>query len=336
MPLKESLMAGAGRLLRASFPGGRLGRLCDRTGRSPKFQILVYHRVLPEKDPFSIGVVTEREMRGQMSVLRECFRVVSLERLAGELADGGPEPGTVCVTFDDGYMDNHRHALPILEEFSIPATVFLATDFIGTGRVPWYDRVLQAARHSRASRLALEGTDMPAQDLPASPRERADAAHRITRWLKRFAPEERDALIGRILAGLGGEAPAVGNLMLGWEQVREMAARGVAFGAHTMSHPILTRVSPAAAEAEIGGSKRIIEERLGSRISLFAYPNGQLGDWDEALMGMLRRLGFACAVTTVEGVNTPARDRMELFRRQPWESNPHSFLFRMCAERLAA
>jgi peptidoglycan/xylan/chitin deacetylase (PgdA/CDA1 family) len=343
--LRERALAGAGLALRATFPERGLGRFCDRyslakglpplrRSRLPKFQILVYHRVLPGPDPFGMGVVTTVEFRAQMAALRRCFRVISLDALAAELERGGPEPGAVCVTFDDGYRDNLQHALPVLEEFGIPATVYLATDFIGTGKLPWYERVLDTVRRSRAPRLVLEGTEVDLQ--LGEGLARATAAHRLLGWLKQFDPAARDGHIDRVQAELGNPGPASGGLMLDWTEVKELARRGVAIGAHTQSHPILTTVPVETMEAEIAGSKREIEGRLDAPVTLFAYPNGKRGDFDGRVKDVVRRLGFTCAVTTVEGVNTSSQDRFELYRRQPWERSANSFLFRMCAERLSA
>jgi peptidoglycan/xylan/chitin deacetylase (PgdA/CDA1 family) len=61
---------------------------------------------------------------------------------------------------------------------------------------------------------------------------------------------------------------------LAWDQVREMRQGGMAFGAHTYSHPNLSRLDRAAAEGELRRSKLILEARLGEPISAMAYPFG--------------------------------------------------------------
>ena len=55
----------------------------------------------------------------------------------------------LAITFDDGYRDNLTHAAPILARHGLPATIFLATGFIGTAEVPWFDRLAQRFKKTR-------------------------------------------------------------------------------------------------------------------------------------------------------------------------------------------
>jgi peptidoglycan/xylan/chitin deacetylase (PgdA/CDA1 family) len=91
-----------------------------------------------------------------------------------------------------------------------------------------------------------------------------------------------------------------------------MTANGVAMGAHTQSHPILTRVSPERARAEVQGSKARIEAELNQPVTSFAYPNGLPPDFNPTLQTMLPQLGLDAAFTLVSG---PAR--LAEVRREP-------------------
>ncbi len=94
------------------------------------------------------------------------------------------------------------------------------------------------------------------------------------------------------------EAPPAGfgrQATLTWDQVREMAAAGVEFGAHTATHPRLSRLSPAQIEHELTQSRDAIAEQLGAPPTSFAYP---YGDTTESAYAAARR-HFSAAVTTV-------------------------------------
>ena len=121
--------------------------------------------------------------------------------------------------------------------------------------------------------------------------------------------------------------------MLDWDQVRAMLPHDITFGAHTLSHPILSRLSPEAIEAEVLGSKRVIERETGVPVTLFAYPNGQPGDYNEDCKAILRKSGFSCSVSTSAGVNTSATDRFALHRRHVWDGTVDAFYFRFLVER---
>lgn len=331
--LKQGMLEAAGAALRIP-PWGRL--LASAGGRSRrKFQILAYHRVLPDEDLFAIGAVTRAEFSAQLAVLRSCFRVVSPDRLVEELDGDGPAPGTVCITFDDGYRDNHDHALPLLRRYGLNATCFLATGFIGTNRAPWHDVVLQAFKRSGKDRFDFPPAGI-ADGKMEGPAGRAAMAMRVLRWLKRHGPRERDSLIAEIAAICGGAREAGDRLMLTWDEVRAMRAGGFTIGAHTVDHPILSRLAPEEMEAEIGGSRDAIEAQLQVPVRHFAYPNGQPGDFDERTIDIVRKLGFASAVTTSAGVNDAGTSRYEWMRRQPWDKSGNAFFLRMLMERLSA
>jgi peptidoglycan/xylan/chitin deacetylase (PgdA/CDA1 family) len=89
-------------------------------------------------------------------------------------------------------------------------------------------------------------------------------------------------------------------------------------------------------EAEILGSKQSIERETGVPVTLFAYPNGQPGDYNEDSKAILRRCGFSCAVSTSAGVNTSTTDRYALHRRHVWDATPDAFFLRFLLERARA
>jgi peptidoglycan/xylan/chitin deacetylase (PgdA/CDA1 family) len=94
-----------------------------------------------------------------------------------------------------------------------------------------------------------------------------------------------------------------------------MAKHGVEFGAHTRSHPILSRLSNRAEIAdEVGGSKRRIEEELDGEVLHFCYPNGMADDFTAETVEVLRDAGFVTAVTAENGLNDARADRFRLRR----------------------
>jgi peptidoglycan/xylan/chitin deacetylase (PgdA/CDA1 family) len=294
-----------------------------------RYQILLYHQVTDERDPYFPGVPTET-FRRQMRVLSRHFAVLPL----GELAERGERsdlpPGALGITFDDGYRDNCTNAFPVLSELGLPATVFLSTGPLEGAGPLWHDRVFSAFRRTAARQLEWDGAAWPLQSVA----ERIRAMHRVLEGLRRSAAGERDRRIERLVDRLEtGEPRSTNETMLSWEQVREMAEGGIDFGAHTVSHPILTAVAPADAEREIVESKATIERRTGRPVTAFAYPNGRPEDFDDAVRRIVRDAGFRLAVTTVGGVNDSGTDPFELRRVQAWESVPEVTALRLALER---
>lgn len=109
-----------------------LGRLGLTRALAPRLTVLLYHRVSDSaRDNLTVGIA---QFERQMALLRKHCTVLPLEQaLRLESIPASPRP-LVCVTFDDGYLDNYTNAVPILLKHRIPGAFFVATGFIGTGR----------------------------------------------------------------------------------------------------------------------------------------------------------------------------------------------------------
>jgi peptidoglycan/xylan/chitin deacetylase (PgdA/CDA1 family) len=90
-------------------------------------------------------------------------------------------------------------------------------------------------------------------------------------------------------------------LSLNWDQVLEMNNNGIEFGAHTISHPILSSVPVEKARYEISESKKRIEEVLKKDVLSIAYPNGQTGDFSDAVIELVRKNGYQIAYSLISG-----------------------------------
>jgi peptidoglycan/xylan/chitin deacetylase (PgdA/CDA1 family) len=101
--------------------------------------ILEYHRVNPEGRG-ELSVRTDA-FRGQLRYLLDRgYNNVSLDEVANRLhGPVMPLERSFAITFDDGYRDNYSHAMPVLEELGLKATVFLTVNYIGTERLFHWD-----------------------------------------------------------------------------------------------------------------------------------------------------------------------------------------------------
>lgn len=238
----------------------------------------------------------------QIRFLAERYRVVPLGLLVDHLAAGEPFPArAVALTFDDGYRDNYLYVLPILRALGLPATVFVTTDAIGDGWRFWVSRLRFVLLQSRTPWL-----EVPVLG-PVPLRTRGDRLRtidRLTLELKRLPPEPRDAHLERLVAaaGIAEPPPAAARWMMDWTELREMAAAGIEIGAHTRTHPVLTRVPAEEATVEIADSRRVLEEGLGRPVVHFAYPNGGgVSNHDARVAAMVREAGFRSAATSDRG-----------------------------------
>lgn len=292
--------------------------------RRDPFLVLIYHRVHAAESRFSIERTTPESFRGQMAHLARDYNVLPLDEIVRRLGAEEPlPPRAIAVTFDDGYEDNYTEAFPILRDLGLPATVFLTTGCIGTGDSLWFDRVLRAFERSPRERVPLPGGAM-SEDLRDDARREHEAI-RALYALMRLPNQERLAAVDRLVEDLGGNDGIPPARMLNWDQVREMARGGITFGAHTVTHPILTRLGLADAEAEIVDSKRKIEAEVGRPVDLFAYPVGRRSDYAPEVIRIVTEAGFRAALTTTSGANARGDDLLLLRRVKPLGDDVPSF-----------
>jgi peptidoglycan/xylan/chitin deacetylase (PgdA/CDA1 family) len=296
------------RLLEAAYRVGLMDAFHRAAGKR-RLTVLAYHRIddphAPGFDTFKPNVsATPEAFAAQMDFIRRRFHVVYDQQVVGWLrGENSLPPYPLLITFDDGYRDNLVNALPILRERGLPAIVFLATDYIGNDAPFNWDLAAYCFHHTAQSEA----------DLPAlGPQswngggEREAVLNRLLARLKTLPDAESRAAYQALPWALGVEVPgrAFAGMHLSWDEVREMTLSGVSMGGHTQTHPILTRVSPDRAQAEIAGSKARIEDELGRQITTFAYTNGTPTDYNPAVESIVYKAGYEAAYTLVPG---PAR-----------------------------
>ena len=282
-----------------------------------RLTVLAYHRIadpnVPGFDTFEPNVsATPVAFAAQMDFIQRRFNVVSGSDLVAWIqGQQSLPPYPALITFDDGYRDNYDHAWPVLQQRSMPAVIFLATDHIGQPSPFYWDLAAHCFYH----------TGQNEADLPLVGRQqRHDEegwAVVMRNWLsglKELADREKWAAVRQLPQALGVSLPedAFAGLHLTWEHVRTMVAGGVEMGAHTQSHPILTRVPLEQARIEITDSKSRIETEIGRPITTFAYPNGLRADFGPAVQSLLAQIGFKVAFTLM-----PGPMRLAELRREP-------------------
>ncbi len=310
--------SGAARLPAALLsPGGSRGRL----------SILIHHRVVPKFDPLMPDVPTLQEFESQVALLARIFNVMPLGDAVAALAAGRLPSRALAITFDDGYADNATLALPVLLRHRCAATFFIATGFLDGGRM-FNDSIIEAVRVAGPS-LDLSDVGLGTYEL-ASIAQRRAAIDSLIGLLKYRPLAERDERISAIAQRVGRLLP--NDLMMTRQQVRMLADAGMELGGHTANHPILAHCSYKAAEREIAGGRDELAEIIRQPIALFAYPNGQpLRDYDADHVEIVRRLGFAAAVSTCGGTADADSDRYQLPRFTPWRRHAAQFLAQLLA-----
>lgn len=269
--------------------------------------VLLYHSIHSIGDTWSAraAALSRQEFERQIAYCCRNYEILSLDAIAQYIHQRKTLPKkAVAITFDDGYSDNYHNAFPILNKYSVPATIFLTVGHIEKDNLFWWDKISYAIHHAQVNRLDIK--ELGSYSLQSNA-DKAMATSSVVKRLKQIPEAEKKSIVDSIMALCLTNIPdgLAKRLVLSWDQVKEMSDMGISFGAHTMNHPILTRLSFEQARQEIVESKEILEERLGREIRAFSYPNGKTGDYNETVVKMVERAGFEYAVTNIPQLVSP-------------------------------
>ena len=308
-----------------AFENGGGERL--RRVRKPKYAVLGYHSVGTDGFPLYCRL-PKRVFAEQMRYIKRNYRVISLRQMVEELHDPKAPGQSVVVTFDDGYLGTYTDAFPVLKECGIPATVYLIAGSVESGELAWYDRLfLRFQRAASEVNVTLDtGRNFQLTDFAS----RVDAATTVVWYLRTLPDEDRQRWCRSFEEEMPLPSGELRGSMMNWDQAGEMRDAGISFGCHTMTHPVLSRLTPDAVRRELAESKWLMETRLGVEVADFAFPFGKAEDCGTIEAEALSSLGFRTAMTTIVGVNEPGADRFRLRRMvQGEELSTAMFAFRL-------
>lgn len=288
--------------------------------------VFIYHQVLDETDLMRIGEPERREFLWQMDLIKKFYQPMSISSALEAIERGSLPRNAVCVTFDDGYLNNLTIAAPILKEMGIPATVYVATGF-SDGKNMFNDRIIDLIGDESRSRVDLTELGWGTETV-SGVESRIELYMRVIKAVKYLPPDERTSVVDRIYRD--NNAQEYPRRMMTQSEIVELASMGIDIGAHTVDHPILSVLSPKEQLSQITESKQQLEKLIGKSVDNFAYPNGKQGDdYTAETLRLVKKAGFKTAVTTEPGVSSAATDRFQLKRFTPWDKSPLKFHLRL-------
>lgn len=303
---RSALRSVAARLYCASSDGG--------AQLAGKVLILTYHRVIPRTELETTFVqpgmyVTPETFERHLRFLTDHFRILSLQDLLAMWHEGGCDPSVryCALTFDDGWLDNHRYAYPLLRGSRVPATIFLPTDLIGTRQWLWPDRLAYLLRHPRfrgSAGIVREVLAPFTQRYPGltgiDGGRSAEALDSLIELVKTLPDETRDQVLDSLAQASGIPVPAE-RRFVNWDEVREMSSHGIAFGSHTCTHSALGRLDREPLRRELQQSLEALRRERANCVPVLSYP---YGDHTALVVAEARACGYHAAVTTRAGLES--------------------------------
>jgi peptidoglycan/xylan/chitin deacetylase (PgdA/CDA1 family) len=297
------------------------------TTRRREALVLGYHRVVDDfgsaaAHAFPSMLISRRMLERHVDWIARRFQVVSLEDLPSVSERTRTPMPLAAITFDDGYRDVYEHAVPLLKRKGLPATVFVATDYVGSDAALPHDRLyLLLTRASRRWRSFSEQLLRLLQglDLPLATPAMFVLSRSVQSALRTLITTLSGAHVQRVIDALEKECGPVGVVpdgfrLMTWSMVHDLSRAGIGIGSHTKSHALLTNESPDRVADETLGSQGALIAQLGRPSAAFAYPDGR---FDATAARAVAAAGFQIAVTTCAH-----RDP-----RHPWLTVPRVLLW---------
>ena len=285
-----------------------------RSSNEPQLLILMYHRILPLNDERAQieepgMMVTPETFRMHLSLIKQHFDVLSLAQWIKRKHNAETLPIRCCaITFDDGWVDNYEFAYPILQEFKLPATIFLVSDMVGSNQLFWPERLAHVLseiaqhcpekwNHPCLKWIKYEAVSYDYTSVPPDQEQLSELIQRVKNLRDEKIHAHIDIIEDELKLNINAEPS-----LLNWQQMAEMTQSGlIEAGSHTCRH---TRLGAGQNEEvlkrEIIQSKSQIEKQLGQSVDTFCYPNG---DTSPAAVELVKQ-NYQCAVTTSKGWNT--------------------------------
>lgn len=222
--------------------------------------------------------------------------------LAAVRGDKYLPPKSIAFTIDDGFLDQANIAAPVFLEFDCPVTIFLVTGFLDGELWPWFSQVKYLLENTQRTTFDLDFAENKNSFSINCNESRIHTDKSIIEQMKFMDDEQIPDIIdqlSRITQVTIPTEPPEKYRPMTWDTARDLEKKGISFGPHTVSHPILSRVSDEKSKHEITESWKRINEELANPVPIFCYPNGRSCDYGSREIEFIRKAGLIGAVSTI-------------------------------------
>jgi peptidoglycan/xylan/chitin deacetylase (PgdA/CDA1 family) len=280
----------------------------------------LFHRVSDQKDalwpPMQVNL-----FRRVIRHLKKNYEVINLEEyLQDAAAYSEKSKRFATVLFDDGYKDNIEFAAPILKELDCPASFYVVTGCINRNIPTWTYIIDHALQHTQKKRLELSFDYVPEHLRSVNPGSINSSLKSLKPWMKTL-PNGRRKEIMDVIVKTCSDIVIPGNLMMNWNEIRQLQSAGFVIGSHSHTHPMLGRLeNENEIEEELVTSFRNIEKELNIKPLIISYP---IGSYDDRVKRLAQKSGYRWGLAVrqkffntsiMNGFGIP---RVELYQ-EPW------------------
>jgi len=278
--------------------------------------VVTYHGVVPRG--YKLGdagldgnLISSEMLRRQVRLLKARYQVISPnDALAWIERRRDLPPRAVLLTCDDGLLNCLTDMVPVLREEGVGCLFFVTGASAAQSRsVLWYEELFLLFLRARVGSFKISCEALTIRGNLGSPKQRRALWWDLVRRLSEFTAEVRRSFLYAARTEFGLENPIdLQNSescrrfgLMTRSELRELVSAGMSIGAHTMSHPMLSRAPAPVAAEEIAGSKVALESVLQQPVWAFAYPFGDSQSVTLPILEMTRTTGFSAAFLNYGG-----------------------------------
>lgn len=295
-------------------------------GQGNYLSVLIYHRVLDEKDPYRMETIDVKQFSTQMDWIRKHFVVLPLFEAVELLKQNKLPKRALSITFDDGYIDNLTVAAPLLKSKGLTASFYVSGNMFNAPGI-WLDQMIEAVRATNLAKIEVGGKVFPLSQVE----DKQAFLFFYENYFKSIPLHQAEKQLLELVDELsGGQSAAPVRLNMSENEVCQLHKMGMEIGSHGLNHKILSSIPVEEAENEIHKSKSIIESVIHSEVKGFAYPNGKYpGDFESHHREFVKQSGYSYALSTNYGCSDRNDDLYALKRFTPWKPSKIGFLSSM-------
>lgn len=284
-----------------------------------------YHRIGDEAtsqfDP-NIFSCTAEQFEQHIKFYKAEFTVISVDELIIKMNSNDPmDKKYAVITFDDGYIDNYSIAFPILKKHNCTAAFYIATGYVNSPQIPWWDEIAWIIRHCNKKSIQLSNWPKPIDISTGTIIEKIRAILREFKLDESRSMADKITELETICQCQFNEQIKETQLFINWQQIKEMSENGMHIGSHSMSHNILSHLSVQEQTLELQQSKIELEQQLNEKITSLAYPVGNSTSFSEDTMNVAKEAGYELAFSFIPGIIRSFQENKYNLKRLPVNDN---------------
>lgn len=281
----------------------------------------MYHKVIA--DVPSATELTVKHFNEHLDWLQKNYEVLTPEAFVAldrtVQLRGKPK---ALLTFDDAFISIKEHVYPILKSRNLRGLVFVPSEPVIQRDTIWPQKVSDIFLFGRYKALpAFDGSD--GELMPESFQQRIVAESEVRKRLKTFPNSKRQAALAELEAAAAWDSSQLqhNSRIMSWEELRD-CADVFTYGGHTHTHPVMATQSREDQAADVDTCVAHLRRELSLEPLMFAYPNGQPGDYNQDSLDILGDAGYQWGFTTEEGVYRLQDNPMTIRRLPTWAPSP--------------